>query len=211
MSWENPRAWETAGEPRIYLHGWLQRSKHARGPGAGQVAPASGPLALNYCDDSPHHWEPVEIISSGPERAEGCLAHCLPRIALALTRQFGGQVNFLEHLAVTTEGCSGVTLMQYGRNQINEVLGGLVFSVDTLQINLTFRLLLKTSICFTLSINTYLYSCLKEQRKGKKKSLFSLDEESGFKWSIVCVWDSRDSRQARLSLETLVSLWGHGS
>lgn len=92
-----------------YLHGWLRRRKHTRGPGAGQVAPTSGPLALDYCDNSPHRWEPVEIISSGPERAEGCLAHCLPRIALALTCELCGQVHFLEHLVATTEGCSGVT------------------------------------------------------------------------------------------------------
>lgn len=74
-------------------------------PGAGQVALTSGPLALNHCNDSPRHWEPVEIISSGPVSAEGRLAHCLLRIAshgrtLSLTCQLWGQGHsWMEYLA----------------------------------------------------------------------------------------------------------------
>ncbi|CAJ1087093.1 hypothetical protein F2P81_001381 [Xyrichtys novacula] len=69
-----------------------------RRPDAGQVALTSGPLALDRCNDSPRHGEPVEIISSGPLSAEGRLAYWLLRIAsqgitLDLTCQLRGQVH----------------------------------------------------------------------------------------------------------------------
>lgn len=70
---------QQTAEPRLCMTGPVNGS--IRRPGTGQVALTSGPLALNHCNDSPSHWEPVEIISSGPVSAEGRLAHCLPRKA----------------------------------------------------------------------------------------------------------------------------------
>lgn len=86
---------QQTAEPWLCMTGSVSGS--IRRPGAGQVALTSGPLALNHCNDSPRHWEPVEIISSGPVSAEGRLAHCLLRTArhsstLNLTCQLWGHV-----------------------------------------------------------------------------------------------------------------------
>ncbi|KAF0044852.1 hypothetical protein F2P81_001381 [Scophthalmus maximus] len=54
-----------------------------RRPGTSQVTLTSGPLALNHCNDSPRHREPVEMISPGPvivvnaNKVAKCLAFTL--------------------------------------------------------------------------------------------------------------------------------------
>ena len=92
------RAQVSSRQPKPWLHMTGSVNGSIRRSGASQVALTSGPLALSHCNDTPRHWEPVEIISSGPESAEGRLAHCLLRIAshshaLNLTCQLWGQFN----------------------------------------------------------------------------------------------------------------------
>lgn len=85
---------------------------------AGQVALTSGPLAFEHCNDSPHHREPGEIVSSGPGSVKDCLHHCLLRTAshgniLNLTCQHSGRLPLFsseEHLVRTLHSCSGVAL-----------------------------------------------------------------------------------------------------
>lgn len=103
-------------ESRLCMTGSVDSS--IRKPGADQVALTSGPLVLSHCRDSPRHREPVEMISSGPVSAEGCLAHCQLRIA-SRGKSAAGSIS---GRSILCGHCAGATLMQYGFDQINIAL-----------------------------------------------------------------------------------------